>query len=81
MKLTIQFKDYLQAQKSLSNSPVSIQKMLRPFGVTDAPTTVDESLLVGHILDALSEEFLEPETIDALDVLRVLDDLGSPLTA
>lgn len=81
MKLTIQFKDYLQALKDQSNRSLSINAMLEPFGIKDAPLTPDDFLLVGHALDALAEEFLEQEVVDALDVLRVVDDLGSSLTS
>lgn len=79
MKMTLQFKDYLNALGAQSNEPLSIASALKPFGIKDAPEALDDGLLVGHLLDALSEEFLEPEALDAGDVIRVMEDLGSPL--
>lgn len=76
MKLTIQFKDYLQALKAQSNQVLSVHALLSPFGIMDAPRAADDFLLIGHALDAMAEEFLEQESVDPLDVLRVVDDLG-----
>ena len=80
MKLTILFKEYLYQLLPCSNHPASVRLLLGPFEILDAPKALDPHLLVGHVLDALAEEFLEAESMDVLDVLRVMEDLGSDLS-
>ena len=80
MKLNMLFKDYFYQMGSAANEPLSVQGVLKPFGVADAPTESDPHLLVGHVLDALTDEFLETEIIDPVDILRVLEDLGADVS-
>ncbi|MCX6124446.1 MAG: hypothetical protein NTV34_06810 [Proteobacteria bacterium] len=80
MKLNMLFKDYFYQMGAASNEPLSVQSVLKPFGVADAPTGLDPHLLVGHVMDALAEEFLETEIVDPSDILRVLEELGADVS-
>jgi hypothetical protein len=79
MKFNMRFKDYLLEIGSISNIPATPYRLLAPFGIQAAPNMESGDLLVGHVLDAMAEEFLGGETIDATDILRVYEDLGASL--
>ncbi|MCX6118360.1 MAG: hypothetical protein NT027_12515 [Proteobacteria bacterium] len=76
MNLSMQFKDYLTLFSTASNEPLTLQKVLVPFGVVGAPAHEDPYILVGHLLDGLAMEFLDLEDIDASDVIKMAEDLG-----
>ena len=76
MKLSIQFKDYLRACNPNANQPVSVARLLAPFGIERVPSDEDDFLLMGHVLDGLAEQFLESEDIDPEVIILMADELG-----
>ena len=54
---------------------MSLARLLAPFDIA-ADSTPDESLIMGHVIEALAEEFLELETIDCMDVATAAYELG-----
>ena len=75
MKFKLPFKDYVKALRPMSNLPVDMEVLVTPFGI-GASDMGDKILLVGHILDEMSEEFQADTLIDCLDVARVAWSLG-----
>jgi len=75
VKLEILFKDYLQAMLPLSNEPLRLHQALKPFGI-NSDCAVDDSILVGHLLDHMGIEWGEDDYIDAIDVSVAAMELG-----
>jgi hypothetical protein len=75
MNFSLTFKKYLAALGESANEPLSLELMLRPFqlSVSSVPAA---DLLMGHLLDALQEEFEDDRKIDSMDVAAVAYDLG-----
>jgi hypothetical protein len=76
MILSMQFKDYLESLKPVSNHPASMALLLAPFGIAGAPTDSDDLLMVGHIADELSQLWLSSEHIDISDIIEASAELG-----
>lgn len=75
MKLELQFKDYVNAMKSFANKPLSLEKVIEPFGISSSPATSD-FLLIGHLLDYLSEDLHPDDAVDAIDIATAAYELG-----
>lgn len=76
MNPVMSFKDYFAALKGRENEAASLSAVLGPFNISGLPASEDEFLLVGHILDAISEEKAANSEIDASFVLEIALDLG-----
>lgn len=75
MKVSLTFKDYVTGLREYSNFPLDIGMLVRPFGLIDG-SRPSHDLLVGHLLDAMGEEFEMDDEIDALDPAIVALSLG-----
>ena len=75
MKVCLTFKDYITHLREYSNFPLDISLLVKPFGIIDDGPKSD-CLLVGHLLDAMSEEFDLDDLIDPLDAASVALSLG-----
>ena len=80
MNLHLQFKDYLLACGLDANKPVSMARLLAPFGIPLAPHDEDQFLLVGHVLDGLADEYHESEVIEPEMVIFMAEELGCEVT-
>jgi hypothetical protein len=76
MNPVMSFKDYFAALKGRENDGASLSALLGPFQIPGLPTTEDEFLLVGHVLDAIADEKPEKSAVDASFVLELALDLG-----
>jgi hypothetical protein len=76
MTLSVPYATYLEALKGQENTPASLRALLAPFGIADVPANEDEFLLVGHVLDALANETLITESVQAVGILELALDLG-----
>lgn len=75
MKLSMTFCDYLDILKGHSNSPLTLNRITLPFGII-SDSDESHTLLVGHILEDLSEKHETNQPIDCIDVLASAYDLG-----
>lgn len=75
MKVRLTFKAYVDALREYSNFALDISTILRPFGILEMSEPASD-LMIGHLLDAMQEEFDEDESVDALDVASVALSLG-----
>ncbi len=75
MRLTIPFAEYIDLVKSLSNTPLTLNRLTLPFGYF-SDSEESSTLLVGHILEDLCERFKAKDPIDCLDVLSSAFELG-----
>jgi hypothetical protein len=67
--------DYLKLLRPYSNSPVTLNRITLPFGILTNAIASD-TLLMGHILEDLSQRLPLDQTIDAIDVAAAAYDLG-----
>ena len=74
-QLYLKFKDYLNSQKIHGNAPLTMESLLRPFGLNFRGGR-DQYLLLGHVLDELCEEFSAEDDVDPIDVSAVALSLG-----
>jgi hypothetical protein len=71
----MRFKDYKEQLKADLNTPASLQRLAEPFGVQWREFE-DPHLLIGHVLDAMSDEFQDHELVDALDIATLAWEMG-----
>lgn len=76
MNPAMTFKDYFAALKGRENESASLSTLLGPFRIPGLPTKEDEFIMVGHVLDAITEECRDAHEIDAALVLELALDLG-----
>lgn len=76
VNLIMTFKDYNSALKGRENEPASLKTLLSPFSIEGLPSTEDEFLLVGHVLDAIAGEKPNEQPLDAVFILELALDLG-----
>jgi hypothetical protein len=75
VELRLQFQDYLEMMRDESSQPASLDLLARPFGIR-WPRRRDTVLLVGHILDAMSDYIQPTDPVDCIDVATAAWDLG-----
>jgi hypothetical protein len=75
MKLSMRFKEYVDLMKNQSNMSLTVNRLTIPFGVA-ADVSQSEDLLIGHILDAMGEEFDPDDSVDFMDVAAFAYELG-----
>jgi hypothetical protein len=75
LELKLPFKEYLDLMMGYSNQPASLDLLAKPFGIR-WPRRKDETLLVGHILDAMSDYIQPGDPVDCIDVATAAWDLG-----
>jgi hypothetical protein len=75
MDFRIPLNHYSRLLAGQSNNSLSLDVMFRPFGL-DFSALCSTTLLVGHVLDALHENFPPNHPLDALDVASTCWELG-----
>jgi hypothetical protein len=68
--------EYYAAMRGLENNPASIKSLLSPFNIENVPDKVDEFLLIGHVIDAISAQQQDGFKIDAISIMELALDLG-----
>lgn len=76
MIIDLPLKHYLKHLKPLSNEPLSIKKLMSPFGLLLDDLKDHEFLLVGHVLDDLADQKSENDMIDPVEVASSAWELG-----
>ncbi len=77
MRLEMTVNQYLQELKGTENAPMDLQTALAPFKIS-APAGASHSLLMGHLFDAMREDFAGEAVIDIMDTLQIACELGHP---
>ena len=75
MKLNMPFKEYLDFLRGYSNSPLTLNRLTLPFGII-SNSVPSSTLLVGHVLEDLSERIGLDQAVDCVDVVASAYDLG-----
>lgn len=75
MKVRLTFKEYVDALREYSNLPLNINLLGKPFDISEA-SEASSDLMIGHLLDAMQEEYEEDDLVDALDAAAVALSLG-----
>ncbi len=76
MQLNLPFGIYKKTLRPLSNEPLEMNKLLKPFDFSVPNESTDPDLCVGLLLDLLAESFYDFECIDPLDVAEAAWELG-----
>ena len=66
---------YLNAMKGMELSPLSLNLLLSPFGLS-YQADPDDGLLVGWVLEQLAAEFQPEDHVDPMDIAAVALSLG-----
>lgn len=75
MKLQLLFKDYLEILVPESNENLTLDILLKPFGISSI-LPQSTTILVGHFLDYLQEQYKDTDVIDVIDVAQSAVELG-----
>lgn len=75
MKLQLLFKDYLDDLVVESNENLTLDILLKPFAISSV-LPKSSTILVGHFLDYLQEQYEANDVIDVIDVAQSAIDLG-----
>ncbi len=67
--------DYLKLLSPYSNSPVTMNRITLPFGIL-SNSLASDTILMGHVLEDLSQRLPLDQMIDCLDVAAAAYDLG-----
>lgn len=76
VKLKLKLKDYIRQMSPFASDPLSLDKLLIPFGIYIL-TPESEDLLIGFVLDFLQEEKSGQDFIDPADVLDLAKEIGA----
>jgi hypothetical protein len=80
MNPVMSFKDYFSAMRGTENDAASLSRLLGPFKIHGLPSSEDEFLLVGHVLDALADEIQADQPLEASVIVELAMDLGMAVT-
>lgn len=76
MKIELQFKDYSEQLSARSNHALSMELVLKPFGLGSPNKDSSDYLLVGHLLDHLAETYKSDDVVDLIDIADAAAELG-----
>lgn len=76
MILSLPLRYYLLQMEKISHAPVSLGKLLLPFGLGNQSGGDHHFLLVGYILDDLADQKNPEELVDPLDIASCAWELG-----
>jgi hypothetical protein len=75
VKLEMLYRDYSAALAEHSNKPLLLDIVLHPFGMSHWGSD-SSNLLIGHLMDALAEQYQDFNKIDPLTITEMAADLG-----
>ena len=76
MKLQLKVRDYVKQMSPFAGDPLSLDKLLIPFGIYIL-TPESDDLLIGFVLDFLQKKKSSTDYIDPADVLTLAKEIGA----
>ncbi len=75
MRTSMKLHEYCKCLEGQENGSLDLATLMNPFGLV-VPSSINPTLLIGHLVDALHEVHAKEQPIDVMDVLQISCELG-----